>query len=162
MLIGIIGDTHDQIPELKTTIQRLTEHEIDTLIHAGDWVSAFTLTYYKPIKCPIMGVWGNNVGDHRFPVLAEKNGLDLRIEEELILELGGKRVQVCHENTVPQPDVDVLIYGHDHEAKIERKQDKLRINPGTLLRETFPWLTGKPSYALYDTVSDEAELCWLC
>ena len=114
MLIGIIGDTHYQVQELKATIKQLIEHKIDTLIHVGNWVSAFTLEYYKPIKCPIVGVWGNNVGDHRFPLLAEKNGLNLHIEEDLTLELGGKKVQVCHEYHEPQSDVDVLIYGHDH------------------------------------------------
>ena len=158
MIIAVIGDTHDQIQELKTLVTRLTKQNIDYLIHAGDWVSAFTLEYYKPIKCPIRGVWGNNIGDHRFPALAEKNGIDLQIEEELSLELGGKRIRVLHELTNVHQGADVLVYGHDHKANIEHRDGVLCLNPGTLLRETFPWLKSTPSYILYDTETNHAEL----
>ncbi len=158
MRIAVIGDTHDQVQELKQLIHNLTEQNIDYLIHAGDWVSAFTLEYYKPIKCPLRGVWGNNIGDHRFPALAEKNGIDLQIEEELTVELGGKKIRVIHELTDPPKDVDVVVYGHDHKANIEQKNGVQYLNPGTLLHETFPWLKSTPSYIIYDTITDQATL----
>lgn len=161
MRIAVIADTHDQVQELKTLIQQLTEHEIDYLIHAGDWVSAFTLEYYKPIKCPIRGVWGNNIGDYRFPLLAKKHGIDLQVEEELNLDLDGEKIFVCHELDEVPNEADVVIYGHDHQAKIERKEGVLYLNPGTMLRETFPWLKSKPSYIIYDTETDSAELFFL-
>ena len=161
MRIAIIADTHDQVQELKSLIHKLSEQEIQCLIHAGDWVSAFTLEYYNTIKYPIRGVWGNNIGDPRFPAMAKKKGIDLEIAEELLLELGGKKIFVCHELVEAPPDTDVVIYGHDHKAKIERKNGVLYLNPGTLLRETFPWLKSKPSYIIYDTDTDSAELFFL-
>jgi hypothetical protein len=160
MKIGIIGDTHDQIPELKKAIQTLRDEKIDLLIHAGDWVSAFTLEYYREMHCPIRGVWGNNVGDPRFQVMAHKVGLDLEIADVYSEVYDGRRVHVAHEldKAEHMDSADVFIYGHDHVAKIEEKRGMVYINPGTLLRETFPWLTARPSVAVYDTASNQAGL----
>ena len=161
MLIGIIGDTHDQVPELKKAMQTLRGEKIDLLLHAGDWVSAFTLEYYRDFQCPIRGVWGNNLGDPRVPALAKKIGLDLEITEVCDGVYDGRRVHVAHEFSNPQVGVDVLVYGHDHVAKIEKNRGIVYINPGTLLKETFPWLMARPSVAVYDTACHEARLLYL-
>ena len=162
MLVGIIGDTHDQIPELKKTLQALRGEGIELLIHAGDWVSAFTLEYYRGVSCPIRGVWGNNVGDTRFPAMAAKAGIDLALSETHENVYCGRRVFVAHEpETQPPPGVDLHVYGHNHAAKIEHRGATLSVNPGTLLCETFPWLTSRPSFAIYDTDSGDAHLVYL-
>ncbi len=163
MRIGIIGDTHDQIPELKKTIQLLNEQEIELLIHAGDWVSAFTLEYYKAFDCPIRGVWGNNVGDPRFKALAMKHGIDLEIQERLHLEIDGRSILVSHElkDIESTRGVDLVVYGHDHQAKVEEKNQMLYVNPGTLLHETYPWLKTTPSFCIYDTRKNVAEVMTL-
>ena len=158
MIIGIMADSHDQVPELKRAITVFHDKKTELLIHAGDWVSAFTLEYYKELDCPIRGVWGNNIGDPRFPAIAKKLGLDLEIREHLSMEVEGKRVFVCHELEAHPNQVDVVVYGHDHQAKIEEKNGVLYINPGTLLRETFPWLIKEPSIAIYDTNKHKARL----
>jgi len=168
MKIGIISCTHDQIPAIKKVVKFFMKQNIDFLIHGGDWVSAFTLVYYKDLKCPIKGVWGNNIGDIRFKRVIKKFKLDLKIYHPFFsIKLGGKTIVVYHEagdldnkanKEIKKLKPDVIISGHDHKAKIETKNGVLFINPGTLVSETFPWLKTKPSVALYDTDTNKAKI----
>jgi putative phosphoesterase len=50
-------------------------------------------------------------------------------------------------------DYDLIVYGHSHERE-ERAAGRTRIvNPG----EVCGWLTGVPSFAVYETGSGEVE-----
>ena len=48
---------------------------------------------------------------------------------------------------------DILVYAHTHRPKIERDESgRLHINPG----ETSGWTFGRPTVALFDTVTQSA------
>ena len=168
MKIGVMACSHDQIPEIKKAIKFFKAEKIDLLIHAGDWVSAFTLVYYKDLDCPIKGVWGNNIGDERFGKLAEKFKLNLKLYDPLCsIKADGKTIIVYHDfddldaktkKEIEELKPNVIISAHDHKAKIETKEGILYINPGTFLKETFPWLKAKPSIALYDSEKNKADI----
>ena len=157
MKIGIIGDTHDQVQELKKALNVLKQENVEMILHTGDWVSAFTMEYYKDANIPIKGVWGNNHNDPRFRLMAHKLSLDLEITDQLELTVDGKKISVIHELD-EIPEADVIIHGHDHKARVETKDGVLYINPGTLLHETFPWLKTDPSIAVYDSLTCEARV----
>jgi len=67
MLVGIISDTHDNLPALKKAIQIFKENKIEMLIHCGDWVSPFVFEFFdvemESLKIPVKTVVGNNPGD---------------------------------------------------------------------------------------------------
>jgi putative phosphoesterase len=63
MLIGIISDTHDNMPQIKKAVDLLNESKVEHVIHAGDFTSPFTFSILKDLKCGFTGIFGNNDGD---------------------------------------------------------------------------------------------------
>lgn len=164
MNIGVISDTHDQIENLAQAIAFFILKDVEAVLHCGDWISPFTLEYYKPLHQPIFGVFGNNDGDKFLHQrVARRLDLDLTMEDHLLThEFGGKHIAIYHgtsEGIVSAlnkcGDYDAVFYGHNHAAKIETYQNTLSMNPGTLMSNK------RPSVGLYDTETNSGELIWL-
>lgn len=158
MKIGIISDTHENMPKIKKAVGLFNREEVATVLHGGDIISPITAKEFGALKAPLIGVFGNNDGDILF--------LTKRFEKIGTLhpkrwegELDGKKCLLIHE-----PDMlealalsgvyDVIVYGHTHRAEISRKGKTLVINPG----EGGGWITGKSTVALLDTATMEALL----
>lgn len=153
MLVGIISDTHDNLPVIDRGLDLLEERGVQTLLHAGDLVAPFALKLILRKGLPLVGVFGNNDG--------ERVGLG-RMHDKLYegphrFELDGRTVLMAHEQEVlmeaRQGNEDLLICGHDHNADIVAGTP-LRINPG----EMGGWLTGCCTGAIVDTHDMTAEL----
>lgn len=171
MLIGIMSDTHDNLPLVDKAVKRILDEKVDFVLHAGDYVSPFVIPHFKPFKGKFIGVFGNNDGDREFlrRRFAEFN-LELRgIFAEVRAD--DARIALLHggePGIVPGPSellksllssecYDVIVHGHDHEAKVDRKGKTLVINPG----EVCGYLTGKPSVALLDTKTMQVKIIQL-
>jgi uncharacterized protein len=63
MRLGLISDTHDNLPMIKTAIIRLNELDVDLVLHAGDYVSPFTAKPYTELKAEMIGIYGNNCAE---------------------------------------------------------------------------------------------------
>jgi len=63
MFIGIMSDTHDNVPLTKKAIDLFNSKKVEFVIHAGDYTSPFTLKLFKELRCKYAGVFGNNDGD---------------------------------------------------------------------------------------------------
>ena len=66
MKIGIIADTHDNLPAIDRAIERLNQEEVQLVLHAGDYVAGFSVLRFKPLHARMIGIFGNNDGDHEF------------------------------------------------------------------------------------------------
>ena len=64
MLIGAISDTHDNLPMVEKAIRRLNDEKVGLVLHAGDYVAPFVIPYFKALNAKLIGVFGNNDGDH--------------------------------------------------------------------------------------------------
>ncbi len=165
MKIGVISDTHDQNQKIRQVVGLLNEANVELVIHCGDWVSPFILHFFKGLKAPLRGVFGNNDGD-RFRHLANKGkwGIDLDYEERFLkLDVGGKKIAVFHGDypelitgLVGCGDYDAVFHGHTHLRVNQKVGRTLSLNPGSLMDETLPNIAGA-SFALYDTLSGTAE-----
>ena len=47
MKLGIISDTHDNVPMITKAVEFFNNANVDAVMHAGDYVSPFSL---KPVK----------------------------------------------------------------------------------------------------------------
>lgn len=162
MLVGLISDTHDNLPMVEKAVKRLNEENVGLVLHAGDYVAGFVIPRFKELKAKLIGVFGNNDGDHEL--------LKKRFSENERLELRGNFAEIVADNLriallhggdvellealIDKEGFDVIVYGHTHVAKILKKERTLIANPG----EVCGYLTGKPTLALLETVTREARI----
>jgi putative phosphoesterase len=159
MKIGILSDTHDQGEFIRAAVDYFNSQEVGLVIHCGDWVSPFILHFFKGLKAPLRGVFGNNDGD-KFRHLSFKDrwGIDLEYAERFLeLELDNRRIAVFHgdysgivEALVTCGKYDVVFHGHTHQRVNQHYGKTLSLNPGSLMKETSDNVKGA-SIAIYDT-----------
>lgn len=121
MVIGIISDTHGLLrPEALASL-RGSDH----IIHAGDVGDAAILEALRAIA-PLTAIRGNI--DHIGPCS--------RLPATELAQLGGYSIYVIH--NLAELDLDpvtagisVVISGHTHHPKIERRKSVLYFNPGS-------------------------------
>lgn len=147
MKIGILSDSHDNMPKIEKAVKFFNKNKVGFVLHAGDFVAPFTIPRLKTLFCDWRGVFGNNDG--------EKDGL-MRISEGKIkegpleIEFDNIKIILVHDiNRIDcqKEDADLIIFGHTHKSEIREQYGKLLVNPG----ECGGWLTGKSSVALLDS-----------
>jgi uncharacterized protein len=162
MQIGAISDTHDNLPKIESAIKTLNDQKVSLVLHAGDYVSGFVIPKFKQLNCKLIGVFGNNDGDHELLKLrfgetenctihgrfaaVNADGLKIALlhgdEEELLFAL----IETQH--------FDFIVHGHSHLKGIQTKGKTTTVNPG----ELCGYLTGKSTIAIIDTAKKEAKL----
>jgi len=121
MRIGLISDTHGLLrPEAVAALQGCAQ-----IIHAGDIGKPQVLDGLRAIA-PLKAIRGNIDTADWAQMLPER--LDLRI--------GGLTLHVLHDLKQLDIDplaagVDVVIAGHSHKPKVERRDGVLYLNPGS-------------------------------
>jgi putative phosphoesterase len=166
MKIGMIADTHDHLPAIRKAVEILNDEQIELLIHAGDFVSPFTVEPFKLLNAPLVGVFGNNDGDKMLlkQKYAEK-GVGELYEDPYEFEFASLRIVVTHKPAIVNPLAasglyNVVVYGHTHSAVLEQRRTQERqapvwvINPG----ECCGYLTGRQTVAVLDLERAEARL----
>ena len=162
MLIGLIADTHDNLPMVDRAVRRLNEENVGLVLHAGDYVAGFVIPRFKELNAELIGVFGNNDGDHELlkKRFSENKRLQLRGNFAEITS-GGLKIALLHggeeeqlEALINHGNFDVVVHGHTHITEIRRKGKTLVVNPG----EVCGYLTGKSTIALLDTVKHDAKL----
>ncbi len=156
MFIGIISDTHDDLPVVRKAVKFFNRKNVGHVIHAGDLISPFTIEVFKGLDCRFTGIFGNNDGDK----LLLKDKSEGRIHNQPhIMTLHGRKIALLHE-----PDVvnaladsghfDLVIYGHTHRPDVRTVKNTLIVNPG----KASGLLKGRATVAVVDLDKMEAEI----
>ncbi|MHA1671635.1 MAG: YfcE family phosphodiesterase [Promethearchaeota archaeon] len=133
--ILIVGDTHiSSFKDLPNeTLQYIKDS--DWVIHVGDFTSPSIVEGFKQLKHDCFkGVYGNSD-----PLVIRK-----LLPSKDIIDIMSKRIAITHPGfggsgiflkkriikEFRELDVDIIAYGHTHEAKIERVDNTLLVNPG--------------------------------
>jgi len=132
MRIGVIADTH--IPVTAREIPgKVYDYfkECDLIIHAGDAVEMSVLEELGTLA-EIKAVRGN----------MDNYEVKQRLPEKMVLDLAGKKIGVVHgkgpsfkvlqvaSKAFPEK-LDIIIFGHSHNAFNEKKDGTLFFNPGS-------------------------------
>lgn len=138
--IGVVSDTHGKLS--KRVRSELAQ--VDLIIHAGDFDTA--------------SVWENLAGT--VPVAAAKGNMDWEawaksLKPSEMVRVGPYWFYILHDLYQLDLDprtagIDVVISGHTHHPKIERKDGVLYVNPGSA---SFPRGVRNSSIAII-TVSE--------
>ena len=163
--MGLISDTHDQLSMIDKAIRVFNNENVELVLHAGDYVSPFVIPRFRALKSRLIGVFGNNDGDHEFlkRKFSEDNHLEIRGSfAKLVLD--GVKIALLHGNEeellnalIDTEGFDIVVHGHSHEADIHRKGKSLIVNPG----ELCGYLTGRSTIGLLDTEKLEAKIVQL-
>jgi putative phosphoesterase len=142
MIAGVISDTHGYLDERVLPFF----DGIDVILHAGDIGSMAVLEQLGTIA-PVFAVEGNN-----------DVGLDLGVEERLIISLEGHRVQLVHQLPDAEPGSEVIVHGHSHKLLNEWRGETLYLNPGAAGRRGFHAVQSIALLRLEEHKRPEAEL----
>ena len=139
--IFVLADTHNRLPESVTEMARAA----DEIWHLGDVCAETILDELRAIGPRVTVVRGNCDSNFDWPLVVD-------------LARGGLKIRLQH---VPPDhaldDVDVLLHGHTHVPRNERRGRVLFLNPGCVTRPnrgappTVAWLEildGKISWEL--------------
>ncbi len=97
MLIGLMSDTHDNLPQVDKAVRRFNEENVELVLHAGDYVAAFVIPRFKDLKARLIGVFGNNDGDHELLKLRFKENKRLEIRGNFAyVEVDGLKIALLH------------------------------------------------------------------
>jgi len=162
MLIGAISDSHDNLPLIKKAVQTLNEQNVELVLHAGDYVAGFVIPQLAKLNCRLIGVFGNNDGDHELLKKRFSETTNCSIHDRFAqVTMDGCKIALLHGHEtellsaiVDSDHFDVVIHGHSHNYSIERKSKTLSINPG----ELCGYLTGKSTIAILNTAENEAKI----
>lgn len=158
MKIGVMADSHDNVPMVKKAVDLFNAENCNLVMHAGDYCSPFSLTPMEKLKCRWLGVFGNNDGDKK--ALSMKSD-GMIVDHPYKYDLSNTRVIITHEledvqdlqGKIERQEVHLLIYGHTHKVDIRKAGPCLVVNPG----ETGGWTTGKSTVAIIDLDKMEAK-----
>src|SRR5271157_3227586 len=162
MLVGAISDTHDNLPLVEKAVKYLNEQKVGLVFHAGDYVAGFVIPKFKQLNCKLIGVFGNNDGDHELlkKRFSETNNCTIH-ERFTQVKVEGCKIALLHGHEGELLDAiidsgyfDIVIHGHSHNRSIEKKGKTLAVNPG----EVCGYLTGKCTLAILNTANKEAEI----
>jgi uncharacterized protein len=162
MLIGLISDTHDNLPAVEKAVKFLNEAEVGLVLHAGDYCSPFVIAKFKALNCRLIGVFGNNDGDHELlrKRFSETSNCEVRGRFAFV-DVDGFKVALVHGDETELLDAllncggfDAVVHGHSHIVVSKAKGKTLLVNPG----EVCGYLYAKSTLGLLDTVKREAEI----
>lgn len=134
--IGLVSDTH--LPRFGRALPRglvegLRRVKVSRILHMGDFTDEIAVPLLEAIA-PLEAVAGNN----------DPEGLHRRFGRRKIVEVDGVRIglvhgdqgraRTTHENAIAAfagDRVDVILYGHSHQPKVDVRDGVLVANPGS-------------------------------
>ncbi|MFH1422199.1 MAG: metallophosphoesterase family protein, partial [Planctomycetota bacterium] len=113
MRIGIMADSHDNIPMIDKAVDAFIKANCCCILHAGDIVSPFTIARFQKFSGDMVAVYGNNDGD--------KVGLSKLLHGQIYrpphkFRMGGRKFLLAHAPESIKSEelegIEIFIYGH--------------------------------------------------
>ena len=138
--ILVLADTHDRLPSSVSTLAK----GADEIWHLGDVCAEKIVDELRAIGPPVTVVRGNCDSNKGWPLVVDltRGGLKLRLQH------------IPRER--PPENVDVVLHGHTHVPRNERRSGMLFLNPGCVTR---PNRGSAPSVAWLE-ISNNGTLTW--
>ncbi len=116
--IFVLADTHNKLPQKIIDLAR----DADEIWHLGDVCAEIILDELRAIGPPVTIVRGNCDSNFEWPLVVDLKRGDLRFRLEHIPP------------DVSPDDVDVVLHGHTHVPRNEKRGGVLFLNPGCVTR----------------------------
>ena len=118
--VGLISDTHGLLrPEALAALQGC-----DAILHAGDVGRPEVLDGLRRLAARVVAVRGNVDGEWA-----------AGLPEATEVDIAGRRILLLHDlkqlGIEPRAGIDVVVSGHSHQPRIDRRDGVLYVNPGS-------------------------------
>jgi len=141
MVIGVVSDTHNHLPNVSRIVEILNERGVDRVVHTGDVTQARTLEVLARLEAPLHVVYGNNDLPERESLDRAAARLGVRMwEPPLHLEWAERALWVVHDPrdfhaSLPRAREHgdaphLVLHGHDHRHRLEEQGGTVVFNPG--------------------------------
>ncbi len=151
MIVGIVGDTHNNLKNISKICEIFNERKVDLVIHTGDITLPKSLMMFKKLNCKFIGVFGNNDIFEKKDLLKASKEFNCDLyDEPFFLNLNKKSICIVHHPELIDADLleksDVVLHGHTHRYRNEIVSKTLVFNPG----ECAGFLKGKNQIGVVD------------
>lgn len=135
--LGVVSDTHGDVPGTQIAVHMLASLDVDLVVHCGDIGSPEIPPLFAP--WPTHYVLGNvDVHSHELQAAIGEAGHTLHGRFAAVVA-GRRRIAVLHSDdsqrfrrTIDSRQWDLVCYGHTHQAKHHFEFQTLVLNPGAI------------------------------
>jgi uncharacterized protein len=124
--VFVLADTHNRLPDKVSILAR----DADEIWHLGDVCAESILDELRAVGPPVTIVRGNCDSNSDWPLIVD-------------LVRGGVRFRLVHippePRTLSGEDVGVVLHGHTHVPRDERRGNVRFLNPGCVTRPSRGW-----------------------
>ena len=152
MIIGVTGDTHNNLKNIKTICSIFNENKANLVLHTGDISLPKSLLAFNELDCPLVAVLGNNDIEEKKGLEEASKKFDCQIFcEPHFIKIEDKRFSLLHHPDLIDSEMilnhDLILHGHTHRFKLEKINRCIIYNPG----ECAGFMKGKNQIGLIDT-----------
>ena len=138
--IFVLADTHNRLPDRVKEMAK----DADEIWHLGDVCAETILDELRAIGSRVTLVRGNCDSNFEWPLIVD-------------LKRNGVRFRLVHIPPESAPEnIDVLLHGHTHVPRNERREGVLFLNPGCVTRPN----RGAPASVAVLEISADGKLSW--
>ena len=138
--VFVLADTHDHLP---ANLTKLAD-DADEIWHLGDVCAPGILQTLETLGPPVTIVRGNCDSNFEWPLVVD-------------LQRNGVRFRLVHIPPESAPEnIDVLLHGHTHVPRNERRDGVRFLNPGCVTRPN----QGAPASVAVLEISTDGKLSW--
>ncbi len=158
MKIGVVSDTHNNLPNCRRIVELFNDAGVERVIHTGDISQVKTLEVFTDLDADLYGVFGNNDVERELLDAFLSESRFHFVDPPLELEWAGRNIIVVHDprdlEHMMKDHHDVVLHGHTHRQVIERCDKRLLFNPG----ECAGLIEGLNSIGVIDLLELSAEV----
>lgn len=159
MIIGVTGDTHNNLKNIKEICAIFNENGTDLVFHTGDISLPKSLSAFSQLDCPLIGVFGNNDIEEKKDLRLASKKFDCKLfDEPYSLNLNKLNILILHHpdliNAQMLEENDLILHGHTHLYRLEKKHNCIIFNPG----ECAGMMKGKNQVGLVNLDSLQTEI----
>ncbi|MBI2590917.1 MAG: YfcE family phosphodiesterase [Candidatus Blackburnbacteria bacterium] len=160
MRVLVISDTHGNINLIRHVLGFAKQQKFGAIFHCGDFSTNADVAEILRPGLPVYAVLGNADEAQYGKIwgMLSSNSATTCTPDVLEFALNGKKIAMAHQpgkvrEQMTSGEFDAVFHGHLHlSARVEYYDQTLVVNPGALGNTT------KPSFAVYDTSTNSAEL----
>ena len=135
MIIGVTGDTHNNLKNIKKICSIFNRNRADLVIHTGDISLPKSLLEFKSLNCPLKVVLGNNDIGEKEDLVEVSKEFNCEIHEEpYFVNIDNTRICILHHPDLIDEEIilksDLILHGHTHRFRLDRLKDCIIFNPG--------------------------------